>query len=130
MGIPTFVVGIGNTGAAATMEQLAIAGGRPQMGGTTSYYQVNDAAALSAALGKIVGQTASCTFNIGAPPDGTNTTGLGVFGDGAKIPMDPSNGWSFTDATMTTIIINGPTCDQVLSGAVHDVTVAFVCMVG
>jgi hypothetical protein len=128
-GIPTFVVGIGNTGAAATLDQVAIAGGRPQTGGTTSYYQVNDAAALGAALGTIVGQAASCTFNIGAPPDGTTTTGLGVFGDGNKIPMDATNGWSFKDASMTSIIINGPMCDQVLSGAVHDVTVAFICMV-
>ena len=128
-GIPTFVVGIGNTGAAATLNQLAVAGGRPQTGGATSYYQVNDAAALSSALGTIVGQAASCSFNIGAPPDGTTAAGLGVFGDGNRIMMDPTNGWSFKDATMTTIILNGPICDQVMSGTVHDVTVAFVCMV-
>jgi hypothetical protein len=128
-GIPTFVVGIGNTNAAASLDQLAVAGGRPQTGGATSYYQVNDAAALVTALAAIVGQAASCTFNIGAPPDGTTTTGLGVFGDGDKIPMDPANGWSFKDASMTSIIINGPICDRVLSGEVHDVTVAFVCMV-
>ena len=128
-GIPTFVVGIGNTNAAATLNQVAIAGGRPQTGGTASYYQVNDAAALAAALGTIVGQAASCTFNIGAPPDGTTATGLGVFGDGMKIPMDAANGWSFKDAAMTTIILNGPTCDRLLSGMIHDVTVAFVCMV-
>jgi hypothetical protein len=73
-GIPTFVVGIGNTNAAATLNQVAIAGGRPQTGGTSSYYQVNDAAALAAALGTIVGQAASCTFDIGAPPDGTTAT--------------------------------------------------------
>ena len=128
-GIPTFVVGMGKTGVAATLDQLAIAGGRPQTGGTTSYYQVDDAAALASALGTIVGQAASCTFNIGAAPDGTTTTGLGVFGDNVKIPMDPANGWSFKDASMTSIILSGPICDQVLSGAVHDVTVAFVCMI-
>jgi hypothetical protein len=127
--IPTFVVGIGNTNAAASLNQLAIAGGRPQMGGTSSYYQVNDATALATALGTIVGQAASCTFNIGPPPDGTTVKGLGVFGDGAPISMDPTNGWSFTDTTKTSIILNGPICDQVLSGAVHDVTVAFVCMI-
>jgi hypothetical protein len=128
-GIPTFVVGIGNTNAAATLNQLAIDGGRPQVGGPTSYYQVDDAAALSSALGTIVGQAASCTFNIGAAPDGTTATGLGVFGDGSKLTMDPANGWSFKDATMTTIILNGSLCDQVMSGAIHDVTVAFVCTV-
>jgi hypothetical protein len=127
--IPTFVVGIGNTNAAASLNQLAIAGGRPQTGGTSSYYQVNDATALATALGTIVGQAASCTFNIGPPPDGTTVKGLGVFGDGTPISMDPTNGWSFTDNTKTAIILNGPICDQVLSGTVHDVTVAFVCMV-
>jgi hypothetical protein len=126
-GIPTFVVGIGNTNAAASLNQLAVAGGRPQMGGATSYYQVNDATALAAALGTIVGQAASCTFNIGKAPDGTTTKGLGVFGDGSPIPMDATDGWSFTDTTMTSIIIKGPTCDRVLSGMIHDVTVAFVC---
>ena len=129
-GIPTFVVGIGNTNAAATLNQLAIDGGRPQMGGATSYYQVDDAAALISALGTIVGQAATCTFDIGAAPDGTTAVGLGVFGDGAKISMDPSNGWSFKDAAMTTIILNGTICDQLMTGKVHDVTVAFVCMPG
>jgi hypothetical protein len=130
MGIPTFVVGIGNTNAAASLNQLAMDGGKPQTGGTTSYYQVNDAAALSTALSTIVGQAASCSFNIGTPPDGTTAVGLGVFGDGNKITMDPSNGWSFKDTTMTTIILNGSICDQVMNGTVHDVTVAFVCMPG
>ena len=85
-GIPTFVVGIGNTGAAATLNQVAIAGGRPQTGGATWYYQVNDAAALSSALGTIVGQAASCSFNIGPAPADTTTKGLGVFGDGTPDP--------------------------------------------
>lgn len=128
-GIPTFVVGIGNTNAAASLNQLAIAGGRPQMGGATSYYQVNDATALASALGTIVGQAASCTFNIGTAPDGTTVKGLGVYGDGTPIPMDASNGWSFKDASMTSIVLTGPICDQVLTGTIHDVTVAFVCMV-
>jgi hypothetical protein len=126
-GIPTFVVGIGNTGVASTLDQLAIAGGRPQVGGTTSYYQVNDAAALGTALGTIVGQAASCTFDIGAAPDGTSAKGLGVFGDGAPITMDPTDGWSFKDTSMTSIIFNGSVCARLLSGMIHDVTVAFVC---
>lgn len=128
-GIPTFVVGVGNTNAAASLNQLAMDGGKPQTGGTTSYYQVNDAAALATAFGTIVGQAASCTFNIGAPPDGTNTDGLAVYGDGTPITMDPANGWSFKNGDKTTVILNGPVCDQVMSGAIHDVTVAFVCMV-
>jgi len=128
-GIPTFVVGIGNTGAVATLNRMAIAGGKPQTGGAASYYQVDDAVALGTALGTIVGQTASCTFDIGPAPDGTTAKGLGVFGDGAPITMDPSNGWSFKDTEMTTIILTGSICDQVLSGKVRDVTVAFVCMI-
>lgn len=128
-GIPTFVVGIGNTNAVTSLNQIAVAGGKPQTGGSSSYYQVNDATALSTALGTIVGQAASCTFNIGAAPDGTTVDGLGVFGDGAPITMDASDGWSFKNGDMTTIIINGPTCDRVLAGTIHDVTVAFVCVV-
>jgi hypothetical protein len=91
--IPTFVVGIGNTNAVSSLNALAVAGGKPLTGGTSSYYQVNDATALATALGTIVGQAASCTFNIGAAPDGTTTMGLGVFGDGEKIPMSTTDGW-------------------------------------
>src|SRR5262249_4573178 len=127
---PTFVVGIGNTNAAATLNQLAIDGGRPRTGGATSYYQVDDAAALISALGTIVGQAASCTVDIVVGPDRSTAVGLGVVGGGDKFGMDPGNGWSFKDATMTTIVLNGTICDQVMSGAVHDVTIAFVCMPG
>ena len=130
MGIPTFVVGIGNTGAVATMNRMAIAGGRPKTGGTTSYYQVDDAAALEQPRSAPSSDRRRAARSISArAPDGTTAKGLGVFGDGAPITMDPANGWSFKDAHMTSIILNGPICDQVLSGTIHDVTVAFVCTV-
>ena len=43
--------------------------------------------------------------------------------------MDPAKGWMFTDASMTTIVFTGSICDQVLSGKIHDVRIAFLCTV-
>ncbi len=34
-----------------------------------------------------------------------------------KVPLDPSDGWSFTDATMDAIILNGTACANLRSGA-------------
>ena len=91
----------------------------------------NDAAALDrSAIGTIVGQAASCTFNIGAARDGTTATRLGVFGDGAQITMDPANGWSFKD--IVDDVHHHQRFDsaiRLLSGKIQDVTVAFVCTV-
>jgi hypothetical protein len=63
-GIKTFVIGIGNVATAQnTLNQLAIAGEEPQLGGATSYYAATDEAALELALSTIVGRIAGCPGN-------------------------------------------------------------------
>jgi hypothetical protein len=60
-GFHTFVVGIGNVASAQdTLNQLAIAGGEAQTGGTTSYYAAGDSTTLEVALNSIVGKIAGC----------------------------------------------------------------------
>ena len=66
LGFKTFVVGIGDTMGAATLDQMAINGGMPQTGAATSFYQVTDTASLVAALQTILGRVGSCQFEIGA----------------------------------------------------------------
>lgn len=134
-GFPTFVVGIATAGGTAdtTLSEMANAGGLPRMG-TPSYYPVTSAADLSAAIRTLVGVAASCTFQIGPAPTTDGTTNLGkinVFGDGTEITRDPThtNGYDYTDATMNAIQVHGPLCDQILSGAIRDVTVTFICLI-
>src|SRR5678815_659622 len=69
MGFKTFVVGIGDTMGAATLDQMAINGGMAQTGAATSFYQVTDTASLVAALQTILGRVGSCQFDIGAAPN-------------------------------------------------------------
>ena len=40
-----------------------------------------------------------------------------------------TNGYDYTDDTKMSIQIYGPLCDQVMSGAIHDVSVTFICIV-
>jgi hypothetical protein len=131
-GYKTFVVGIGNTGGVATLNQMAINGGVPQTGGTTSFYQVTDTTSLVATLNTILGRVASCKFNVGTAPNSfTSNAFIDVFGDNVPIPKDPAhtNGWDYTNAAMTSIEVYGPTCDAILAGTIMTVTVTFRCVI-
>jgi hypothetical protein len=135
-GFPTFVVGIATGGmgtADTTLSNMANAGGLPRMG-TPTYYPVTSAADLATAIRTLIGVAASCTFQIGPPPSDDGTTSLGminVFGDGNEIMRDPSHtdGYDYTDATMQSIQVYGPRCDQIMSGTIRDVAVTFICIV-
>ena len=85
MGFKTFVVGIGDTMGAATLDQMAVNGGMPQTGAATSFYQVTDTASLVAALQTILGRVGNCQFEIGAAPNSmTSNEFIDVFGDGVR----------------------------------------------
>jgi hypothetical protein len=130
-GFPTFIVGIGSTMADATLNSMATAGGVPQVGAATSFYQVNDTAQLETVLQTIVGSVASCTFNLGTAPNSfTSNMAIDVFGDGTKIPKDPTmtDGWNYI-GTGDQIQVYGPTCDKILSGAIKEVTVTYQCII-
>ncbi|HXU02310.1 MAG TPA: vWA domain-containing protein [Polyangia bacterium] len=132
-GLPTFVIGVGMTGADATLNAMAIAGGVPQTGAATSFYSVSDTASLVTALNAILGRVASCKFDIGTAPNAmTNVNQIDVFGDGTLISKDPNraNGWDYTNPDHTAIEVFGPKCDDILSGAIKTVTVTFRCVVG
>ena len=134
-GIKTFVVGISTGGTAdTTLSKMAEAGGLARTGTTPSYYPVSNTGDLAAAIRTLVGVAATCTFQIGPNPTTDGTTGLDhidVLGDGNAISRDPShaNGYDYIDSTMQAIQVYGPLCDQIMSGTIKDVTVAFRCLV-
>jgi hypothetical protein len=131
-GFPTFVVGIGNTMGTTTLNSMAVAGGRPQQGAATSFYQVNNTADLVTALQAIVGSVASCTFTLGPPPNSmASNAHIDVFGDNVLIPPDPTmmNGWNYVGGNTNQIQIYGPTCDAITAGTVKNVTVTYHCIV-
>ena len=135
--IPVFVIGVSTAGLGSvdtTLAMMANAGGLPRSGSPT-YYPVSSADELSAALNTLVGVVASCNFALGAAPNNnTSTDYIDIFGDGTKIPRDtgtpPTNGWDYTDASHTAVQIYGPTCTEIMSGRITNVTVTFRCIVG
>jgi hypothetical protein len=133
-GFPTFVVGIGNTMGNTVLNVMAMNGGKPQMvpPASTYFYQVNNTTDLVTALNAIIGSVASCTFNLGMAPNGfSSNKAIDVFGDGNKIPQDPTmtDGWSYVGGGTDQIQIFGPTCDMIMSGAIQKVAVTYRCVV-
>jgi hypothetical protein len=132
-GFKTFVVGIGQVQAAVTaLNDFANAGGVPQTGAATSYYAATDATALQNAFTTIVGAAGSCTFSVPMPPPTSSRSAIGVTADGNNVPKDTNNanGWNYTDASMTSIQIYGPTCDAIKAGTIQNVTIVFHCIIG
>ena len=54
-----------------------------------------------------------------------------MFGDETEITRDTThtNGYDYTDSTMTSIEVHGPLCAQIMSGAIKSVIVTFRCLV-
>jgi len=133
MGFKTFVIGIGDSMGAATLNQMAMNGGMPQTGGATSFYQVTDTASLVAALQTILGRVSSCQFNIGTAPNPmTSVDFIDVFGDGMPISRDTTHtdGWDYTNDAHTAIQVYGPRCDMLTAGTITNVTVTLRCIIG
>ena len=136
-GIPTFVVGIATTGmgsADATLSSMATAGGYPRAG-SPAYYSVSNASEFVTVLQNLVTIAATCTFAIGNPPTNDGSTSrafIDVFGDSGLITKDTThtNGWDYTDASMTSIVVYGPTCDKIKAGTIKSVSIKFQCIIG
>jgi hypothetical protein len=116
-GFPTFVVGIGDTMGDATLNMFATAGGEPQTGSADGnlFYEVNSTSDLVAALTKIVGKAISCTFpltGVSGDLDKVAVSAKDASGNAVEIPQDDVNGWSYTDASKTAIILNGDACNN------------------
>ena len=135
-GFPTFVVGIATGGSTAdtTLNGMADAGGYPNTAGATKYYGVSDTAGFAAVLRTLVTMAGTCNFSVPAPPTTDGTTSRGdiavrgtVNGTPTTIPMDANNGWTFTDANMTSIVLHGSACDSVMAGTTSSVTIIFNC---
>jgi hypothetical protein len=134
-GFKTFVVGIATASDAdadMTLTNMANAGGVPRAGQTPPYYPIASQAELVTALGQIITVAGSCTFQVPNPPtnDGTTSRGdIAVKGDGTIIPQDANNGWTYSNANMTSVDLHGSACDAVKAGTVSMVSIVFHCHV-
>jgi hypothetical protein len=134
-GFPTFVVGIGNTMGDATLNMFATAGGEPKTGSADGnlFYEVNSTSDLVAALTKIVGQATSCSFpltGVSGALEKVAVSAKDAAGNTIEIMQDDTNGWSYTDATKTAIILNGDACKNLKSVTYTGFQFIYTCSTG
>ena len=134
-GFPTFVVGIGDTMGDATLNMFATAGGEPQTGSADGnlFYEVNSTSDLVAALTKIVGQATSCSFpltGVSGDLEKVAVSAKDASGNTIEIMQDAVNGWSYTDATKTAIILNGDACNNLKSVTYTGFQFIYTCSTG
>jgi hypothetical protein len=129
---PTFVlaaVAPSDTTAIAALNEMALDGGEPQEGGANAFYTTTDN--LSAQLDPTrVSPDTSCTIPLGAPVPPGMTLSIEIpFSDGSGmlISQDATDGWEFTDASQTTIVLNGTSCESSQNGDYREIVVTYEC---
>jgi hypothetical protein len=130
LGIDTFVIGLEGTAEYVNLlNAMAIAGGRPQQGGATDYYSASNQTEIMTALQTIAVGLISCEIQLEEPPDLPDL--VRIYMDGHQVPRDTThqNGWDYTDASHTTIMLYGDACDTLQDGDVHTLTATFACVV-
>jgi Mg-chelatase subunit ChlD len=125
-GIPSFIVGVATSGsgADATLNMLATAGGRPR-NDVTKYYPVTSRDELAGALDAIATQIASCTFPLNPPPPAPENVAVDV--DGKRIERDATQktGWNYGSDNKS-IVFHGDTCETLKTGS-KDVKIIYGC---
>jgi hypothetical protein len=128
-GINTFVVGIGSdTGADATLTQMAINGKEPNMtAGQKPYYSVSTTMDLENVLNTIAGQIVSCTYMLQTAPTSPDLVDI-LDENGNKIPRDQShaNGWDYGPGDMS-IIFYGAACTALQMGVTTSISAIYGC---
>lgn len=116
-GVPVFVIGVGDSSGemGTSLDQLAIAGGRPTMGADgRRYYAVDNASSgLLSALRTVQSTVTRCELAITTPAAGASVR---VEFGGARVPEDPTarDGWWWSDARRTAITVHGPWCTRLV----------------
>jgi hypothetical protein len=114
---------------------LLIAAGCGGTGGTTGQDSGSSCGAVDRPASSL--DPGTCTFSVPVPPtsDGTTTrahitvkaidTAAGAV---AVVPMDATNGWTYADQTMTSIVFHGRACELWTDGTYSTITIVFQCL--
>jgi hypothetical protein len=107
-GLPTYVIGIqsqGDVQFADVLNAMALAGGRPRVAATESYYAVSSETELSDALSAIRDQVGACTFLTSSVPDPNGSIVLSL--DGFELPPEQ---WTWGNLANGEIVLSGDAC--------------------
>jgi hypothetical protein len=128
---PTFVlaaVAPSDTTAIAALNQMAVNGGEPQVGGANAFYTTTDD--LFTVLDPAATGRGSCVIPLAGPLQPGMTLAITILvsdGSGMMIPQDATNGWEFTDASETSIVFNGTACGSLENGSYSQITITYLC---
>lgn len=126
-GLPTYVIGIqspSETEFIQTLNDMAVAGGRPQSG-ARRYYQATSQSELDAAFLTIRQQVASCRYLSSSVPETDDDIELTV--EGQVVPADAVNGWSWFDRPNGELSLNGAACQRASMLQMAKVTAVVQC---
>jgi len=129
-GIDTVVIGLAGTSEyEALLNAMALAGGRPQVGGSTDYYPAGNQNEIIAALQAIAVSFISCEIVLEEPPDFPDL--VHIYMDGVEVPWNPAqtDGWDYTNPSNIVIELFGAACDTLQDGDEHTLTATFACVV-
>jgi hypothetical protein len=123
--VKTFIIGIGaDTNTDPTQLNAWADAGHTARTGATHYYQTNSPADLKAAFDSIVGSVASCDFKM--MQNAPDPSLINVTLDGAAVPNDPTNGYTF-DGSSDTVSLHGTACSKLQNDASTKVGVVYGC---
>lgn len=113
--IVTYVVGVGSSSTTViqTLDDMAIAGGVPRVGGARSFYSGTTEAELSEALNAISTRLSRCTWATGTKlgPNDFVTVTVG----GEEVPHGEL-GWDWVDASSGDFSLRGNWCARAAAG--------------
>lgn len=108
--IPVFVVGIGVTSDfASTLDQMAVAGGRPRAS-SPRYYRAETPAELSAAFTVVRDSVAKCSYVTPSAPNEPDLIDVSI--NGRLVSRDPTHldGWDWIDREYGQLQLFGSAC--------------------
>jgi hypothetical protein len=89
--VKTFVIGLGVNKDA--VDEIA------KSGGTTEAVAVSNLSELSRAFGQVATAVASCDYQLGSNPPGTEELFVFFNDDPVAVPHDATDGWSYEPST-------------------------------
>lgn len=113
LGIPVYVIGIGSTDRPDfldVLDNMAVAGGRPNTVGKRKHYSANSQDELTSALVTIRDSVSKCTYLTPSAPDDPDAITVKI--SGATVPRDPTkkNGWDWIDRRLGSLQFFGSAC--------------------
>lgn len=129
-GLPTWVIGLedtANPALVATLDRLAVAGGRPVTGAAHAWVPATSPSQLEGALDAIRTELQSCDWVVDSVPD--TGGGIVVTVDGQTVPWDPSgvDGWSWGSRARGEVVFRGAACTALTARAAPVVQAVVQC---